>query len=174
MNSEWWRKWHAFWECYKNKKNKQLWWINSFLILKGASLWGKQLVVAAPLWLPNPRNSKTSGHKSNEAQIASSTNIDFWFSVDDHNSMFGPWLNISGMFDKVEEVIAWLPLVPLGIQYWFLSGWLLIGQPTPDVEGDFHWSWHNYNQKQKLYFTSVITKINHVTLLLIFLICNHN
>lgn len=95
----------------------------------GQTFGGRSSLVA-----PNLRNSETSGHKSNEAQIASSNNIDFSRSVDDHNSMFGPWLNISGMFDKVVEVISWPPLVPLGIQYWFLSGRLFINQPTSDIE----------------------------------------
>lgn len=47
----------------KKEKDKSI----GCLFFEGTSLWGKCLVVAAPLWLWNLKNIQASGHKSNEA-----------------------------------------------------------------------------------------------------------
>lgn len=143
MNSAWWRKWHAFWEHYLwTDRQKALRWINRLLILKGMSPWGKHVVVAAPMWASILRNSKTSGHKSNEALDCIFNQHWFPGSVDDHNSMSCPWLNISSVFDKVVEVIFGPPRVPVGIHGWFSSGHFtqrLVNQRNSDTKVNFHW-----------------------------------
>ncbi len=118
----------------KEKKRR----INRLLILKVISLWGKHLVVATPSWSPNDKSSQAPGYKSKIAFDCIFNQHWFLGSLDDHDSMCGPWLNISNMCDKLVEVISWSPFLLLGIQSWFLSGMfteqLLIKQTTPDIQ----------------------------------------